>query len=174
MTQPNSGEPKGFGRWLRFTREQRQMSQVELAELVGRKQPTINKLEEGTLAPSSAICIQFAQVLDIPVGVVLAKAGMIDEATAICIQFAQVFDIPVEIILPKAGMIAEAQAPMEAKSLSKEALDIALRIDRLPAIERERLVESTQANLDVIERRLGKAARPRAFMTVQAPVTDWR
>lgn len=127
MTQPNSGEPKGFGRWLRFTREQRQMSQVELAELVGRKQPTISKLEEGTLAPSSAICIQFAQVLD----------------------------IPVEIILPKAGMINEATAPAEAKNLSKESLDIALRIDRLPAIERERVLESTEASVTAVERRLG-------------------
>lgn len=165
MTQINNMTPHGFGQWLRYMREQRGMSQAELAALVGRKQPAISKLEEGSLSPSCAICIEFAQVLDIPVEIVLAKAGMIDEATAICIQFAQVLDIPVEIILPKAGMIAEAQAPMEAKSLSKEALDIALRIDRLPAIERERLVESTQANLDVIERRLGKAGRLR--MTLQ-------
>ena len=127
-----------------MARERSGVCNTELAELVGRKQPTISKLEDGTLAPSPAICIQFAQVLD----------------------------IPVEIILPKAGMIDEATAPAEAKNLSKESLDIALRIDRLPAIERERLVESTQANLDVIERRLGKVARPRAFMTVQAPVTD--
>lgn len=69
-------------------------------------------------------------------------------------------------------MINEATAPAEAKNLSKESLDIALRIDRLPAIERERVLESTEASVTAVERRLGKVARPRAFMTVQAPVTD--
>jgi putative transcriptional regulator len=57
---------ESFGRWLRRGREARNLTQEQLAELIGCSVETIRKIEEERRRPSRQMARLFAQCFDVP------------------------------------------------------------------------------------------------------------
>ena len=56
-----------IGSNLRDVRTDRELTQAQLAELVGVSRQTINYIEQGTYCPSTKLALQLARELDVPV-----------------------------------------------------------------------------------------------------------
>lgn len=66
---------KELGERLRRLRESVKLSQVKMAELLGVKQSSINRYEQGQSAPSLETLVKYADYFDISLDYLLARTG---------------------------------------------------------------------------------------------------
>lgn len=64
-----------FGEWLGMELKRREMSQAELSRKLETSQSTVNNWVLGNRIPQPESCDRLSDVLNIPLDVVLAKAG---------------------------------------------------------------------------------------------------
>ncbi|MBC8161304.1 MAG: helix-turn-helix domain-containing protein [Roseiflexaceae bacterium] len=64
-TQPQVAEELAFGQWLKRRRQAMDLTQDQLAELVGYASPTLRKIERGERRPSRAMAERLAVALEI-------------------------------------------------------------------------------------------------------------
>jgi len=64
---------KALGSKFRLAREARGISQTELANRLGKDQPSINRLEQGNVNPSYMYLLEVCEGLDVELSEVLSK-----------------------------------------------------------------------------------------------------
>jgi len=66
-------ELKRLGAIIRNAREQRSLSQTELANSIGKDQPSINRLEKGNINPSYLYLLEVCKGLNLELSVLLGN-----------------------------------------------------------------------------------------------------
>lgn len=82
MTQQNNKEVTAFGRLLRFWRQKRKLSQLELAHLAATTPRHISFIETGRSRPGRALILRLARVMDLSVrdvNALIKAAGFVPE-----------------------------------------------------------------------------------------------
>lgn len=64
---------KELGEKVRIARKERKMSQTELANKIGKDQPSINRLEQGNINPSYLYLLEVCQGLEMSLTILLSK-----------------------------------------------------------------------------------------------------
>lgn len=64
---------KELGERLRILRESVKLSQVKMADLLGVKQPSINRYEQGQTAPSLETLVKYADYFDVSMDYLFAR-----------------------------------------------------------------------------------------------------
>lgn len=70
-----------FGDWLVSQREDKNISQNKLAELMGFSQAAVSRIEAGKVKPSSGFLVAAARVLNCPVEEVFRAANLLPPVT---------------------------------------------------------------------------------------------
>jgi transcriptional regulator with XRE-family HTH domain len=126
---------KKFGIWLRSLRVKSKMTQKQMADALEIDQPSVSRLELGTMEPSVAISTKISERFNVPMDVVLIAGDLIEEEETVQVN------------------------------ISREARTIAQRLDLVETNERRFLLEYFDALLTVAERRwltqqYGESMRP--------------
>lgn len=72
--------PRSFGEMVRQARTTLGITQAELAERLGVRQPAVSAWERGTAYPSAELYLPLAGVLEVDVATLLAGIGIEPEA----------------------------------------------------------------------------------------------
>jgi transcriptional regulator with XRE-family HTH domain len=73
QVQPTKGPKWAFGRVLRESRDQKGLSQEQLAEAAGLDRSFISLVERGIQSPNIVVLLKIAEVLNVPAADLIAR-----------------------------------------------------------------------------------------------------
>ena len=73
QVQPTTGPKWAFGRALRELRQQKEMSQEQLAEAAGLDRSFVSLVERGIQSPNIVVLLKIAEVLKVPATDLVAR-----------------------------------------------------------------------------------------------------
>lgn len=126
-----------FGRWLRVMRIRQGLSQQDLANELDVDQTTVSRLERGAQGMSGPLAAAIARVFGLAVDDVWQQ---VERA---------VDDVPNELPAPR--IITGGPAPTIDTGISRGVMDVARRIEALPAPERRRVMLYVRSILSAAE-----------------------
>jgi transcriptional regulator with XRE-family HTH domain len=143
-----------IGNAIRAARKRENLTQEQLAAMVGVEQGTIARYEQGKLQPPVAKLRKLAEALGVPIHQLTDNVG---SATAVA---AEGFAAPHQVYAPPPGLIGLRDLPVRGAVLGA---DLEVPANGEGQVHIERLEFSTSETIDYVKRPAGLAANREAY-----------
>lgn len=110
-----------FGNRVKSQREYKQLSQMQLAKIIGKTQSYVSLVETGKYMPTKEVANEFAQTLDVNVNYLLGKETQVP-VTPVTKEESK----PITIVFPK----KDTDEPKEKEVLAPNALDTVSQVQK--------------------------------------------
>lgn len=113
-----------FGNRVKSQREYKQLSQRQLAKIIGKTQSYVSLVETGKYMPTKEVANEFAQTLDVNVNYLLGKETQVPVAPVTKVTKEE--SKPITIIFPK----KDTNEPKEKEVLAPNMLEVEKQIQK--------------------------------------------
>lgn len=117
-----NSEAVDFGNRVKSQREYKQLSQKQLAKIIGKTQSYVSLVETGKYMPTKEVANEFAQTLDVNINYLLGKETQVPVTPVTKEEEKK----PITIVFPKKGM----NEPKEKEVLAPNALDTVSQVQK--------------------------------------------